>query len=482
MHEWKMEAWTKGMYRKLMETDVFFSKLAERLSSENDLSDITWALCSSNDAFQKIFLDYCFKESIKNDIYDIEREFVKDNKRPDFVITDNEKGKYLLEVKIKDQDIHEDYKKIFKDFTRAFIDNYPFPENEKNKKIYDYYGTWHELIDIIERKIKNNNGLNNTIVKGYLSYLKSVTNYFKGETMNLYSLSSLNTFSKTIKDIIEETVSKIQLKYAGGDEWLGYKLQFEEENKYFNIWFGIIFDSNESHLYMEFRDDCDDSVKNELMKTKNGEFFKKPEIWKDGRIIVEIENNHLKMLCDTNISYEKQYKILKEYFKEVMKLFLKLSDNNKNTNNNKKKKSMDLSNLYSLNVFSKTIKKIIETSKTISETKPKYGGGDEWAGYTLRFKKEKKYFNIWFGIIFGNEEENQLYMEFRDDCDDSVKNELMKTKNGEFFKKPYYRERDNWIIVEIKDKYLDILYDDNNSYEGQYKILKEYFEEVMNLF
>ena len=53
-----------------MKEKMVYKKLAEKFNSENDLSDITWALCSSNDTFQKIFLDYFFYKSIKNDIID----------------------------------------------------------------------------------------------------------------------------------------------------------------------------------------------------------------------------------------------------------------------------------------------------------------------------------------------------------------------------------------------------------------------------
>ena len=303
-----------------MGTDDFFKKLAERLNSENDLSDITWALCSSNDAFQKIFLDYCFEESIKNDIYDIEREVVQDNTRPDFIITDNEKVKYLLEVKIYNKNIHENYGENFKDLTRAFIANYSFPENNKNNKVYKYKKTWHGLIEHIENKMNNINGINNVIIKGYLSYLKSVTNYFKGESMNLSNLHSLSIFLKTIKQIIETTIVETKPKYVGCDEWVGYKFKFDKLNKHFNIWFGITFGNEENYLFLEFLEDCSESVKKTLINKSNGRYFKKP--YSDGgSIYVDIESKYLKMLFDSEKTFEYQKEKLNEYFNEVINIF-----------------------------------------------------------------------------------------------------------------------------------------------------------------
>ena len=40
--------------------DRFFEALAERLSKENHLSDITYALCQSDKVFLQFFLDFFF--------------------------------------------------------------------------------------------------------------------------------------------------------------------------------------------------------------------------------------------------------------------------------------------------------------------------------------------------------------------------------------------------------------------------------------
>jgi hypothetical protein len=300
--------------------ETFFQKLAERVNSENNLSDMTWALCSSNNAFQKIFLDYCFDKTIKNDIDYIKREQKKDNTRPDFLIYVNENEKYLLEVKIYDKNPHDNYGKVFKDMPRAFIANYKL--SEKNT-IYNFKKTWHGFIKYIEKQIENVNGINNSIVKGYLTYLKAVTNYFKGEPMNLNNLHSLSILLKTIKKIIKETFDDVEPKYDGGDEWAGYRFKFYKEKKRFNIWFGITFGKEEIYLFIEFLDDCSELVYEKLKKSSSGIYFEKPEKnEEDGRIYVIIKSKYLKILCNTKKSSEYQYDLLKKYFDDVMHLFL----------------------------------------------------------------------------------------------------------------------------------------------------------------
>ena len=39
----------------------FFSNLADRRRKENDLSDITWAMCQASPAFQKAWLHFFFQ-------------------------------------------------------------------------------------------------------------------------------------------------------------------------------------------------------------------------------------------------------------------------------------------------------------------------------------------------------------------------------------------------------------------------------------
>ena len=84
------------------------------MNKENDLSDITWALCNASHKFKEVFLKFFFPEiQISPDVV-IEREISKDDSRPDFVIH-NGSELYIIENKINDQAHHfGQYEKAFK--------------------------------------------------------------------------------------------------------------------------------------------------------------------------------------------------------------------------------------------------------------------------------------------------------------------------------------------------------------------------------
>jgi len=56
-----IEKWgVKLSSKKYMEMETFFDMLSERKWIENDLSDVTRALCEASKKFKKLFLDFCF--------------------------------------------------------------------------------------------------------------------------------------------------------------------------------------------------------------------------------------------------------------------------------------------------------------------------------------------------------------------------------------------------------------------------------------
>ena len=93
-----------------MATDLvaFFDSLAERLKNENDLSDVTYALCQSNEVFKQFFLDFFFgngKIDIHRDKVEIVREQTFEGSRPDFTVNVAQ-DIYLIENKIWDHNHH----------------------------------------------------------------------------------------------------------------------------------------------------------------------------------------------------------------------------------------------------------------------------------------------------------------------------------------------------------------------------------------
>ena len=105
----------------------FFLSLAERKHNENDLSDITYALCKANDEFRKFWLKYCFEDDI--DTEDLVREYQDGFSRPDFFFHDLNNQERIIEVKIYDWNQHfEQYEEYFggREQVKKMIDECPY--------------------------------------------------------------------------------------------------------------------------------------------------------------------------------------------------------------------------------------------------------------------------------------------------------------------------------------------------------------------
>ena len=104
----------------------FISNLSLRLNSENNLSDITWTMCQTSDAFQNVFLQFFFPKEKFTEVY-LQRELPDEDCRPDFYFEHDGKV-FLIECKIWDRNHHfEQYTKQFKISNEqlGYITNYP---------------------------------------------------------------------------------------------------------------------------------------------------------------------------------------------------------------------------------------------------------------------------------------------------------------------------------------------------------------------
>jgi elongation factor P hydroxylase len=228
----------------------FFRILYERFFNENSLSDITYVLCESNENFKKIFLKYCFEEDFTD--VEIQREFSKDDCRPDFYVKNLENNKeYILESKIYDKNIHPEYKMKFKDMTRSFIANYNakgFPCNAE--KTYDFVKSWYGFVPYIQESC----GKKDDLLCGYIEYLKRSIDYLEVKSMNLLNVKSLPVFGR----LLEKIVKSIQGKHLvfnnnkpgikegnGFGKWIKYKDKRTEKQ----FWMGIYFDHEDEDPY-----------------------------------------------------------------------------------------------------------------------------------------------------------------------------------------------------------------------------------------
>ncbi len=89
----------------------FFFNLASKFYKENDLSDVTWAMCQASELFLQRFLKFFFNRDFLKTI-EIRREISAEEEgaRVDFYIEYyNELGErelYLIEAKIGDHNQH----------------------------------------------------------------------------------------------------------------------------------------------------------------------------------------------------------------------------------------------------------------------------------------------------------------------------------------------------------------------------------------
>lgn len=178
-----------------MHTQEFFKYVSQKFRKENDLSDITWAMCQSCESFRDAFLKFFFPEIQIEKSISIEREKAEDDSRPDFFIENNSEI-YLIENKINDTNHHfGQYDTTFNISPNHFgyITNYVIYDENVRKGGYRLH-TWEELYNSFLNKLPDNYE-EQRLWKGYLDYVKNVCGIIKiDKPMNLNGLTSLSSF------------------------------------------------------------------------------------------------------------------------------------------------------------------------------------------------------------------------------------------------------------------------------------------------
>lgn len=154
-------------------TALFFNSLAQRFGKENDLSDITWALCQASPSFKEKWVHFFFPDLDLSSVDSIEREIPDDNgegSRVDFLINIENQKPYLIEVKLWDQNHHfgqyENAYGIEKN-RLGYITNYPYrKEGYEVKQWNDFYRHLIGCKDIPQDE--------SSLVFAYCEYLRNV--------------------------------------------------------------------------------------------------------------------------------------------------------------------------------------------------------------------------------------------------------------------------------------------------------------------
>jgi hypothetical protein len=306
----------------------FLNFLAERQFSENDLSDVTWALCCSSSAFRQLFFGFIFGNDERFGArYDIDREYNVEGSRPDlhFVVGERE---YVLEVKIDDkQDHYEQYSHSFPKATLGFIASY---DVGKRKPFYGYVRTW----DDFHRKLKTDvaqlqyNDEGKALMNAYLAYLKKVGSIMEINALNLRNVSSLYGFTILVEKIIRTYDPEICQLYAQARG-----LEPGSSGKYFSLmlssgktaypWFGLWYYEEPHNVCMYLHDEkgwCDHLCATLNKATKwEGKLSKAPYYDADDKAYwFELKDEHMRLLQTDEGSIDAKTGILRSFFGEVI--------------------------------------------------------------------------------------------------------------------------------------------------------------------
>lgn len=193
----------------------FIGELAKYYRLENDLSNITVALCNSDELFKEKFIHFFFPALDVSRITDIQREVSDEDgmgSRVDIYITlADDHLPYLVEVKIGDRNHHfGQYEEAYKiDKSRlGYITNYYCSEGiEKGYDVKTWEGFYDYLKPLAEK---------DKLVKSYLSYLQQVCNIIiYDKTMKFSNLSSIPQFIATVKSLLEKEVHPANIWFSG---------------------------------------------------------------------------------------------------------------------------------------------------------------------------------------------------------------------------------------------------------------------------
>jgi hypothetical protein len=298
----------------------FFNNLAWRRRKENDLSDITWALCWSSEYFQRKFLLHCFGKEISG-IDSFEREYASGDCRPDFYIKCKDGNEYLIEIKIYDRNTHfEKYEKEFPHTEKSFLANYKQKNRSgwKIKNWNDFSKTLSQLKDIPKE--------DNDLIQGYIAYLNSVIYYTEVKPMNFKNVTSLLYFYDALGELFENckvfpltaynTSSKAIDCYMYGR--YAYYTNAKGENVYF--WIGLWF-VDETRIYFmidHYNDEswCPKKEAKIIENLKDGKYFDGSGI-EGNRIWVGLKDEYNDAF-NREESTEKQKEILRGFLEEIL--------------------------------------------------------------------------------------------------------------------------------------------------------------------
>ena len=267
----------------------FFEALSERAYKENNLSDVTYAMCEADLKFRKFFLDFFFKDAhLDASKVTIEREHSETNGRPDFWIKTAEGTPYIVEVKIWDRNHHfDDYFKILRESAidnatdsevwrrLGYIANYESVKDvevlidDKRGKAKDLcrVATWKKFHEALQEA----NYFEHPVISAYASYLKRVCPFDAFEIDDSWNIevkhfTAVKQFIENVHDVIEALSAGSELRGIKlyntvrrfrSQQWMGMYFEWtiaegELSGKAVRGWLGVYYRRNGAVVCVEF--------------------------------------------------------------------------------------------------------------------------------------------------------------------------------------------------------------------------------------
>ena len=315
----------------------FFANLAPRFGKENDLSDMTWAMCQASPCFMEEWIHFFFKDLDVKDIEYIEREVPDDDNsgsRVDFRITVKDDSKpYLIEVKIWDQNHHfGQYEKAYKVGKErlGYITNYHLI-----KEGYDVK-QWREFYDTLKSGLENNSFAEEeaALIRGYCEYLKNTCGFVMiTEKIDITKMTSLYDLTLVLREVAEQLkddhfeVKNYSTTHRDELRWLFLEVDYKQINGWGRQYpfMGIVYNHKEPSPYICAGFDCRKGWAKgivEFMKSKS-QFFSQvtreycslPQPYGDYYFYL---TDKAKQEFNDALNIEEQKKVLSSFLKEVL--------------------------------------------------------------------------------------------------------------------------------------------------------------------
>ena len=305
-----------------------FSDLGSHLQSENNLSDVTWALATNIENFMKTFIElfgFSFQEKVP---YSFQREVSSgENGRPDFIFEQGDK-QYIIENKIYDTDYHfEQYALLrrAKNYVGiGIIINHKLDGvSQKNAQKSNFKVAYWE--SFVERLKKEKFSADEKIyIDVYIRYVKEVCSIVELKEIRFDKLSSLYHFNNLITKIIHEfSLQGFDCSFyntpprARGNGWSGQYFSLKRIAGKTTIWpsFGIYFEEEPPSIYMAFEKDwCEPIYLEYKNKKKAGTTY--TTYANNWEVVFELNKEGFEKFSKAGL--EDQKKILKMFHAEVI--------------------------------------------------------------------------------------------------------------------------------------------------------------------